>query len=94
MYKNFKLSDEERKQIMEMHQSHGYKQPINESSGPLDGEQIMFHSRRLARAIDELREAAKRGNMKAIDEMKDQVKMEFRRFKMTVEELEGAIRRL
>lgn len=30
MYKNFKLTDEERKQIMEMHGSHGYKKPINE----------------------------------------------------------------
>lgn len=30
MYKNFKLTDEERKQIMEMHESHGYKAPINE----------------------------------------------------------------
>jgi len=30
MYKNFKLTDEERKQIMEMHQSHGYKKPLNE----------------------------------------------------------------
>jgi hypothetical protein len=28
MYKNFNLTDEERKQIMEMHQSHGYKTPI------------------------------------------------------------------
>lgn len=30
MYKNFNLTDEERKQIMEMHTSHGYKKPINE----------------------------------------------------------------
>jgi hypothetical protein len=30
MYKNFNLTEEERKQIMEMHMSHGYKQPINE----------------------------------------------------------------
>ena len=28
MYKNFNLTDEERKQIMEMHQSHGYKKPL------------------------------------------------------------------
>ena len=28
MYKNFKISDEERQQIMEMHKSHGYKQPV------------------------------------------------------------------
>jgi hypothetical protein len=33
MYRNFNLTDEERKQIMEMHQSHGYKEPINESFG-------------------------------------------------------------
>lgn len=30
MYKNFNITEEERKQIMEMHKSHGYKQPINE----------------------------------------------------------------
>ena len=30
MYKNFNISDEEKKQIMEQHKSHGYKQPINE----------------------------------------------------------------
>lgn len=30
MYKNFNLTEEERKQIMEMHGSHGYKKPINE----------------------------------------------------------------
>lgn len=29
MYRNFKLTDEERKQILEMHQSHGYKKVIN-----------------------------------------------------------------
>ena len=30
MYKNFKLSEEEKKQIMEMHKNHGYKKPLNE----------------------------------------------------------------
>lgn len=30
MYKNFNLTEEERKQIMEMHESRGYKKPINE----------------------------------------------------------------
>jgi hypothetical protein len=30
MYKNFKLTDKERKQILESHMSHGYKQPLNE----------------------------------------------------------------
>jgi hypothetical protein len=30
MYKNFKLTDDERKEIMEAHKSHGYKKPINE----------------------------------------------------------------
>ena len=33
MYRNFSLTDTERNQIMEMHQSHGYKAPINESFG-------------------------------------------------------------
>lgn len=33
MYRNFSLTDTERNQIMEMHQSHGYKTPINESLG-------------------------------------------------------------
>ena len=30
MYRNFNLTDEERKQIMESHEAHGYKKPINE----------------------------------------------------------------
>lgn len=30
MYKNFKLTEEEKSQILEMHQSHGYKKSINE----------------------------------------------------------------
>jgi len=33
MYRNFNLTDTERNQIMEMHQSHGYKKPINEIFG-------------------------------------------------------------
>jgi hypothetical protein len=28
MYKNFNLTEEERKEIMESHESHGYKKPI------------------------------------------------------------------
>ena len=32
MYKNFKLTDEERKDIMEAHKSHGYKKPLNEQA--------------------------------------------------------------
>ena len=31
MYKNFNLTDEERKEIMEQHKSHGYKKPLNEN---------------------------------------------------------------
>jgi hypothetical protein len=30
MYKNFNLTDEERKEILEQHVSHGYRQPLNE----------------------------------------------------------------
>jgi hypothetical protein len=30
MYKNFKLTEEEKNQILEMHQSHGYKKPLIE----------------------------------------------------------------
>ena len=30
MYKNFNLTDEERKEIMESHKAHGYKNPVNE----------------------------------------------------------------
>ena len=30
MYKNFNITEEEKQQIMEMHKSHGYKQPLNE----------------------------------------------------------------
>jgi hypothetical protein len=32
MYKNFKLTDEERKQILEHHSQYGYRQPLNEQS--------------------------------------------------------------
>lgn len=32
MYKNFRLTDQERKEILEQHQSKGYKQPLKESS--------------------------------------------------------------
>ena len=34
MYKNFKVTEEEKEQIMEMHKSHGYKKPMNESVEP------------------------------------------------------------
>lgn len=30
MYKNFNLTDQERREIMEQHKSHGYKKPLNE----------------------------------------------------------------
>jgi len=30
MYKNFKLTDKEKEQILESHKSHGYKKPLNE----------------------------------------------------------------
>lgn len=33
MYKNFKISPEEKKQILEMHINNGYKKPINETYG-------------------------------------------------------------
>lgn len=32
MYKNFNLTDKERQQIMEMHQSRGYRQPLTEDN--------------------------------------------------------------
>jgi hypothetical protein len=32
MYKNFTLTDEERKEILEQHASHGYKKPLNEQT--------------------------------------------------------------
>lgn len=31
MYKNFKVSEQEKKQILEMHGNHGYRRPLNES---------------------------------------------------------------
>jgi hypothetical protein len=31
MYKNFNLTESEKEQILEMHQSHGYKKPLNET---------------------------------------------------------------
>jgi hypothetical protein len=36
MYKNFNLTDEERKEILESHSSYGYKKPINEQSAPVN----------------------------------------------------------
>lgn len=35
MYKNFSLNNKEKKEIMEMHKSHGYKKPINELRGEM-----------------------------------------------------------
>lgn len=34
MYRNFNLTDEERKHIMEMHQNHGYKKIVQEQTSP------------------------------------------------------------
>ncbi len=34
MYRNFKLTDEERKAILEQHSAHGYKTPLSESATP------------------------------------------------------------
>jgi hypothetical protein len=30
MYKNFRLTEQEKKQILEQHKSHGYKSKVNE----------------------------------------------------------------
>ncbi len=35
MYKNFSLDNQERKEIMEMHKSHGYRKPISELRGDM-----------------------------------------------------------
>ena len=35
MYKNFKLTESEKEQILNMHKSHGYGQPLNEQSPQL-----------------------------------------------------------
>ena len=43
MYKNFKLTDEERKQILEQHSQYGYRKPLNEqSTGQRDPKRIAF----------------------------------------------------
>jgi hypothetical protein len=42
MYKNFNLSDEEKKQIMEMHKNHGYKKPVNEQEEENQNKQPQF----------------------------------------------------
>lgn len=39
MYKNFNLSEEEKRQIMEMHKNHGYKKPLNEQEEDNDEEE-------------------------------------------------------
>ena len=40
MYKNFNLTDQERKEILEQHQSKGYKQPLKESTLKNDVDEI------------------------------------------------------
>lgn len=70
------------------------KKQLNEGNGSLDSDEFMFHCKRLVRAIEELKEAMRRGNTRAISEMKDAVQREFRRFKYSVEELESVLRRL
>ncbi len=47
MYKNFSLTDQERKQILQHHKSHGYKKPLNESmEGHVDElDHAGFHER-------------------------------------------------
>ena len=40
MYKNFRLTDQERKEILEQHQSKGYKQPLKESTLKNDVDEI------------------------------------------------------
>ncbi len=47
MYKNFSLTDEERKQIMEQHASYGYRKPISEQLAPkstLIGKSATFYA--------------------------------------------------
>lgn len=36
MYKNFNLTDEERKHIMEQHSSYGYRKPLNKQTSPVN----------------------------------------------------------
>ena len=50
MYKNFKISDEEKRQILEMHQVNGYKQPINEN---LDTPKIQHHVNNLVNNLSD-----------------------------------------
>jgi len=43
MYKNFSLNNKEKKEIMEMHKSHGYKKPINELRGEMFSDEEGYH---------------------------------------------------
>lgn len=56
MYKNFSLTDKERKQILEMHQSKGYKKPMNEdiNQNNLAWEKISKLSNNYYEAIENL----------------------------------------
>ena len=36
MYRNFKLTEEEKREILESHKSHGYKTVLNENMGRID----------------------------------------------------------
>lgn len=51
MYKNFKITEEERLQILESHMSHGYKKPLNEEMSPENAE---FFKKQRQSAVDNL----------------------------------------
>ena len=59
MYKNFKITEEERQQILESHMSHGYKKPLKEddSEKPNDEQFIMvkFFDKKIEEFEDEMR---------------------------------------
>ena len=44
MYKNFSLTDKERKEILEQHGRHGYKKPLNEQPFGDDGKFMISHA--------------------------------------------------
>jgi hypothetical protein len=59
MYKNFRLTDKERQQILESHMSHGYKKPLKEDDSDNKGDaeyiKMKFFDNRIEEFGDEMR---------------------------------------
>lgn len=57
MYRNFKISDKERKQILESHMTHGYRKPLNENSYENFQQSVKDNLEKLTKDEDEYQKA-------------------------------------